>query len=298
MHSSAHPEMDSTVSKCLNIQKDMHACRDLIIGMEGVKSESLHRRLCSRFARVFWCRSVVISMLLVSFISHLLLHVQLGEVREVVRVQRDRIEDLMEVSHILLNEDTSFKTRSKLESQDQIQRSGTSRRARQKRHVPASPNFFFRGRSGVNPSTRDLLWVKELCDDETFHPEWSGSFVKSVMIMKPGIYFVFAKIGVNGLANHSTYAPGLMLMKTHRRHGTNITLETAYLTQDNRGLPYTHQNNRPYSPLDTLPISGLFRLRKNEKLFVKVRDHPMGALYDLDGNHTHFGAFMVQTKDS
>ncbi|KAH3810923.1 hypothetical protein DPMN_139322 [Dreissena polymorpha] len=82
-------------------------------------------------------------------------------VREVVRVQRDRIEDLMEVSHILLNEDTglmpSFKTRSKLESQDQIQRSGTSRRARQKRHVPASPNFFFRGRSGVNPSTRVVI---------------------------------------------------------------------------------------------------------------------------------------------
>lgn len=67
-----------------------------------------------------------------------------------------------------------------------------------------------------------------------------------------------------------------------------------------RGLPYNSNplHTRHYRPLDTLPISGLFLLRKNEKLFVKVPDQPMGALYDLGGNHTHFGAFMVKSTDS
>ncbi|XP_052215967.1 uncharacterized protein LOC127834290 [Dreissena polymorpha] len=201
-----------------------------------------------------------------------------------------------------------LQTRSKLESQDQIQRSGTSRRARQKRHVPASPNFFFRGRSGVNPSTRAgvFLWEtssESFSDVNSFErAETNAGFVENVTVLAPGVYYVFATIVVHGrrprngeLEQSAVYPPMGAMLHRRKSGGEEEVLDVSFCTQDDRGAEFGYGLGD--YPLDSVQLRGLYYLDFRDTIWVtkptNMENNPKGETYHSEQTDMHFGAFMV-----
>lgn len=257
------------------------------------ENRSFLSRLCILSDKRNLLIGILLVMTLISFVTQLPLHLQFQRHEEQLKIQGQKLKDLILAEEMFIG------------------REGESAKSRSERTAAtAVPHFYLEGWTmydELTEATDEIGLFRWKRPDhrsfnrynDFFHVESLNGYLTKVRIIKPGMYFIFAKVTANGRQTHdSDIRPpvGIQLKKN------NEVLEQAWTTQDERGrlygaLDFGHTPERDKYPLDTVTVIGLHYLETNDEIFIQ---RPPESIYNIPDRflsneiNQQFGAFLIE----